>query len=93
MNLLQFLFGENFKNRSISFKPGTFYLDTSSNELWIDDPSNLNKTHTKIIDTDTLIFSTTGDPNQDYPKDNNNDTAELGIAKLSYMILREQEDE
>lgn len=87
MKLLQFLFGQDFKNRYIAFKPGTFYLDTASNELWIDDPSSSEQSHAKIIDTDTLIFNSDDENGTVYPEEDKSTTARLGHAHLSRMKL------
>ena len=56
MAILQFLAGTNFVNKSLSFQPGTIYLDTATGEMWFDDPQGVATDHAKIIDLDTLVY-------------------------------------
>jgi hypothetical protein len=59
LNILQFLFGKNLTSKEIDVKPGTFYLDVETKELFFDDPSNTSSGHNKVIDTGTLIYKVT----------------------------------
>lgn len=59
MNILQFLFGKNLMDKNVEVKPGTFYLDVETKELFFDDPSNSSSQHNKVIDTGTLIYRVT----------------------------------
>lgn len=56
MAILQFLAGTDFVNKSLSFQPGTIYLDTATGEMWFDDPQGVATDHAKIIDLDTLVY-------------------------------------
>lgn len=88
MNLLQFLFGKDFnKGENVPFTPGSFYLDLSKGELWIDDPTNNTVTHSKIIDTDTLIYEVEENGSMLFPAEDNAATARLGVARLGVMKL------
>ena len=78
--------GTNFLDKSIDFNPGTFYLDTNTGELWIDDPEGTIQEHTKIIDTGTLLYDI--EETITYkPSTSNSNTAKLGTAVLGKMIL------
>ncbi len=86
MALVRLLAGTNFLDKSISFNPGTFYLDTNTGELWIDDPEGTIQEHTKIIDTGTLLYDI--EETITYkPSTSNSNTAKLGTAVLGKMIL------
>lgn len=88
MNFLQFLFGKDFnKGENVPFTPGSFYLDLSKGELWIDDPTNNALTHSKIIDTDTLIYEVEENGSMLFPAEDNAATAKLGVARLGVMKL------
>ena len=56
MAILQFLAGTDFVNKSLSFQPGTIYLDTATGEMWFDDPQGVATDHAKVIDLDTLVY-------------------------------------
>lgn len=92
VNILQFLFGKNFEEKSLTVKPGTFYLDTEKKELWFDDPSATSSEHNKVIDTATLIYEVTetitfaGESDSGDNSDATN-TAVLGVAVLGTMTL------
>ena len=45
-------------SKSTSVKAGTLYLDLATKELYFDDPSGTQKTHQKVIDAATLLYST-----------------------------------
>lgn len=86
MALVRLLAGTNFLDKSIDFNPGTFYLDTNTGELWIDDPEGSIQEHTKIIDTGTLLYDI--EETITYkPSTSNSNTAKLGTAVLGKMIL------
>lgn len=86
MALVRLLAGTNFLDKSIDFNPGTFYLDTNTGELWIDDPEGTVQEHTKIIDTGTLLYDI--EETITYkPSTSNSNTAKLGTAVLGKMIL------
>ncbi|MDD7756182.1 MAG: hypothetical protein PUJ51_16970 [Clostridiales bacterium] len=86
MALVRLLAGTNFLDKSIDFNPGTFYLDTNTGELWIDDPEGTIQEHTKIIDTGTLLYDI--EETITYkPSTSNSNTAKLGTAVLGKMIL------
>ena len=86
MALVRLLAGTNFLDKSIDFNPGTFYLDTTTGELWIDDPEGTIQEHTKIIDTGTLLYDI--EETITYkPSTSNSNTAKLGTAVLGKMIL------
>lgn len=86
MALVRLLAGTNFLDKSIDFDPGTFYLDTNTGELWIDDPEGTIQEHTKIIDTGTLLYDI--EETITYkPSTSNSNTAKLGTAVLGKMIL------
>lgn len=91
MALVRLLAGTNFLDKSINFNPGTFYLDTNTGELWIDDPEGTIQEHTKIIDTGTLLYdieeTITYKPSTSKPSTSNSNTAKLGTAVLGKMIL------
>lgn len=88
MNILQFLFGKEFnKGQNIPFSPGSFYLDLTKGELWIDDPTNTESTHSKIIDTDTLLYEIEENGSMLFPAEDNAATAKLGVARLGVMKL------
>ena len=61
MTQIKFLYGQNLTSANAAVVPGAMYIDTATKELWFDDPSNVIKTHTKIIDTDTLLYTPEGD--------------------------------
>ena len=61
MTQIKFLYGQNLASANAAVVPGAMYIDTATKELWFDDPSNVIKTHTKIIDTDTLLYTPEGD--------------------------------
>lgn len=86
MAILKFLYGQNFKTANPTFSPGTMYVDTATGEMWFDDPSNTITTHTKIIDTATLLYEPIGDL-IDYPAASGATTAKLGTAVLGTMVL------
>lgn len=49
--LLGFVYGENLQeSTTTNFSPGKFYLDIANNELWYDNPSQTNGTHTRLFD-------------------------------------------
>ena len=97
MAILQFLAGTNFVNKSLSFQPGTIYLDTATGEMWFDDPQGVATDHAKIIDLDTLVYdieeqvefpsssSTPGTP--DSGGTSSSTSAVLGIGILGKMKL------
>ena len=86
MALVRLLAGTNFLDKSINFNPGTFYLDTNTGELWIDDPEGTIQEHTKIIDTGTLLYDI--EETITYkPSTSNSNTAKLGTAVLGKMVL------
>lgn len=86
MALVRLLAGTNFLDKSIDFNPGTFYLDTNTGELWIDDPEGTIQEHTKIIDTGTLLYDI--EETITYkPSTSNSNTAKLGTAVLGKMVL------
>lgn len=86
MALVRLLAGTNFLDKSIDFNPGTFYLDTNTGELWIDDPEGTIQEHTKIIDSGTLLYDI--EETITYkPSTSNSNTAKLGTAVLGKMIL------
>lgn len=83
--MLRFLYGKNLREKNVEFKPGTFYLDTATNELWFDDPSlSEEEKHQKIIDIETLVFTTDGSIDFNFQE---KIESELGIAVLGTMIL------
>ena len=96
---LKFLYGENLKGKTVAIKPGTIYLDVATGELFFDDPGDSAATaHSKIIDTETLIyaiesnvtFPSTGDEDAAIPGGGalgGSATAVLGTAILGTMIL------
>ena len=86
MALVRLLAGTNFLDKSIDVNPGTFYLDTNTGELWIDDPEGTIQEHTKIIDTGTLLYDI--EETITYkPSTSNSNTAKLGAAVLGKMVL------
>ena len=86
MALVRLLAGTNFLDKSIDFNPGTFYLDTNTGELWVDDPEGTIQEHTKIIDTGTLLYDI--EETITYkPSTSNSNTAKLGTAVLGKIIL------
>ena len=94
MAILQFLAGTNFLNKTLTFQPGTIYLDTSTGEMWFDDPEEQITDHSKIIDLDTLIYEIEetvefGGSGENPPDDEEttNETAKLGYAILGKMKL------
>ena len=100
MAILQFLAGTDFVNKSLSFQPGTIYLDTATGEMWFDDPQGVATDHAKIIDLDTLVYdieewvefpsssSTPGTPSTPGSGGTSSSTsAVLGIGILGKMKL------
>ena len=98
MAILQFLAGTDFVNKTLNFQPGTIYLDTSTGEMWFDDPKGVSTSHTKIIDLDTLVyeaeeewveFPSGGGTGGDDSGNTSSTTARLGYAVLGVMKLGE----
>lgn len=100
MAILQFLAGTDFVNKSLSFQPGTIYLDIATGEMWFDDPQGVATDHAKIIDLDTLVYdieewvefpsssSTPGTPSTPGSGGTSSSTsAVLGIGILGKMKL------
>lgn len=87
MAILKFLHGKNFKDATSSFQPGTFYLDTETGEMWFDDPSSSTTDHSKIIDTDTLIYNITETIEWNGGAPSSSTSAVLGTAVLGTMVL------
>lgn len=88
MAILQFLAGTDFVNKSLSFQPGTIYLDTATGEMWFDDPQGFITNHSKIIDLDTLIYEI--EDEVEFPSSSgssSSDTAVLGYGILGIMKL------
>lgn len=56
MSILKFLVGTDFIKKTIDFKPGSIYLDSSTGEMWYDDPKGVLNEHSKIVDLDTLVY-------------------------------------
>lgn len=87
MAILQFLAGTDFVNKSLSFQPGTIYLDTATGELWFDDPQGVITNHSKIIDLDTLIYEIEDEVEFPSSSGSSSDTAVLGYGILGIMKL------
>lgn len=88
---IRFLYGKNLSTET-PIKPGTFYLDLETNELWFDNPSDISITqHNKIIDSKTLVYAMDADMITYDPdileEGSSNNTAKLGIAILGKMML------
>ena len=60
---LQFLVGDNIKQLGL-ITPGTIYFNSTTKELWFDNPAEDTKEHLKIIDTDTFLYEEEGQPIQ-----------------------------
>lgn len=86
MAILKFLYGQNLKTANPTFEPGAIYVDTATGEMWFDDPSNTITTHTKIIDTETLLYEPVGEL-IDFVEAAGGTTAKLGVAVLGTMVL------
>lgn len=56
MSKLQFLYGDQLMSKNTAIKPGTLYLDCTTNELYFDDPSGKQQLHQKVIDAATLLY-------------------------------------
>lgn len=99
MAILQFLAGTDFVNKSLSFQPGTIYLDTATGEMWFDDPQGVATNHAKVIDLDTLVYdieewvefpsssSTPGTPSTPGGNTSSSTSAVLGTGVLGKMKL------
>lgn len=79
-------------DKNVEVKPGTFYLDVETKELFFDDPSNSSSQHNKVIDTGTLIYRVTEKitfpaDGSDFDDNGNSTSAVLGIAVLGSMTL------
>ena len=86
--LIKFLFGQKLKDKTVTFEPGVMYLDTYTKEMWYDDPSNTLQQHSKIIDTNTLVYSI--EETFEFPgevTDASGTSAVLGVAVLGSMVL------
>lgn len=87
MAILTFKYGKNLSSDT-PFTAGAIYLDTETNELWYDNPSDENVTteHQKVIDTSTLIYEVVKTVSFSGAAAGGT-TAKLGTALLGSMIL------
>ncbi len=88
MAILTFKYGKNLSS-STPFTAGAIYLDTETNELWYDNPSDENSEveHQKVIDTSTLIYEVVKTVTFGGNAATSGNTAVLGTAVLGTMIL------
>lgn len=83
--MLRFLQGQNLREKNVAFQPGTIYLDTATNEMWFDDPSQTTLRHQKIIDLDTLVYLI--ENTVEFSPVVDQGTGPLGMAVLGTMII------
>ena len=82
---IKFLAGKYLANKALNFAPGSIYYDSTTNELWFDDPSNKNNQRQKIIDTNTFIYEIMD--STFFPYVGSESSSELGIGILGLMRL------